>query len=265
MVVDDQDRALHGLIVAAQAPFRHTGSRTTAADNRTPKTPGSRIGRGPSRRRFCALQSTDSRGGAMNCEHRQDQGHRSTRRSLERHAPQAAICGWLAFVVVALFDRQPDRPEDAHRRRLLRRRVGARRADARRRRAQAAGRETVLVQSRAGSKAGDPEFRAAVADVTRRVEPRHGRQERASPYAHGGAISKDRPLGAGRVRHPRRRGEGRGQGRPGDGAGRRPPSGRTPSCAIEQFGDASADKALSGVFDERPRRRPRRCRCRSRS
>ena len=177
-----------------------------------------------------------------------------------------AIWGWVAFMVVALFTGSQIGQKTADGHRLLRRRVRPRRA---RRSTTPASRRRPPRWSwcRATSKA--PEGRRS------RVPRRGGRRHPArrtgcrssrtsrSPYAPRRLDLQGRPLGAGRVRHhaatPRRpRTRSPRSCRKVEAAQR-----AHPDLRIEEFGDGSADKALSGVF-RRTSRRPRRCRCRSR-
>jgi uncharacterized membrane protein YdfJ with MMPL/SSD domain len=111
--------------------------------------------------------------------------------------------------------------------------------------------EQVLVQSRNGLRAGDPAFKAAVADLSARLGRTPHVREIESPYAKGnqGQIARD--------------------GRsalvtftiPGDDDVAKARVGATlattaaaqqahPQLRIEQFGGASADKALSKSFDD---------------
>ena len=162
-----------------------------------------------------------------------------------------AILGWLAFVVVALVIGGADRPEDA---RPTPTTTPASRASRRAQRsttpASPPASEMVLVQSKEGT-AGDPEFRAAVADVGRQARRRSGRQgRRESPYAAGGAISKD---GHSALVEFDIRGDAEKAARTRSTRSShrsRPPQRAHPELRIEQFGDASASKAIGGVFEE---------------
>ena len=112
--------------------------------------------------------------------------------------------------------------------------------------------ESVLVQSKS-LEASDPRFEAAVADVSRRVD------RVAYVEARGQARHLEgRPLGARAVRDPRRR-----RDRPRTASTRcmdavdGRAAARTRSCRVEQFGDASADKAIDESRSRRTSRRPR--------
>lgn len=165
--------------------------------------------------------------------------------------PKKAILGWLAFVLVAFLvggsvgqnmladedtgngeSRQADRaiaaaglPEDAD--------------------------EQILVQGRNGVTQKDPRFTAAIQDVTKRLDAIPAVGYVRSPLTEGneGQFSKD----------------GRSAliafGIPGDDeatvekvdatlAATQAAQRQHPALRIEQFGDASADKALSASFDE---------------
>ena len=115
------------------------------------------------------------------------------------------------------------------------------------------GRRAGARPGRKGSvKASDAAFKAAVKDVVARLETRQARRRGRVPARQGqrGPALQGRPLRArARSRSPATTTSPRIASTP-----RSPPPPprrrRIPSCAIEQFGDASADKALDGVLDD---------------
>jgi uncharacterized membrane protein YdfJ with MMPL/SSD domain len=112
--------------------------------------------------------------------------------------------------------------------------------------------EQILVQSRNGStKATDPAFKAAVADVAKRLQAAHHVTDVKSPYAHGnqGQISKDGRSALVTFKIP---------GEDDDAIDRVDSSIAAtaaaqkahPDLRVEQFGDASAGKALNESFEK---------------
>ena len=165
---------------------------------------------------------------------------------------RAAIGGWLAFVVVALVlgnlvglkqlaDTETGNGESRAGDEIIDRAGFADRAA-----------EQVFIQDRDGAlRVTDPAFRSVVRDVERRLGALPSITELSSPFAPGneGQISRD----------------GRSalvtfemKGDPDDAADRVDPilasvaaaQRAHPSLRIEQFGDASADKALSKSFED---------------
>ena len=112
--------------------------------------------------------------------------------------------------------------------------------------------EQVLVQGKGSVKIGDAAFTAAVEDTVSRLEAVKGVDKVESPLAEGneGQLSEGRPLRADHVRDPRRR--RRHGGAASTRRSPRPPPPRRPTrrCCVGQFGDASADKAISTAFEE---------------
>ena len=97
-----------------------------------------------------------------------------------------------------------------------------------------------------------PQFKAGVDDVVAQLEKTPSTSEDVqSPLADGqrGPDLRGRPLRAGHVQHPRRRRAATRSSTP-----RSPPPRRRrrrhPDLRIEQFGDASADKALGASLDD---------------
>jgi uncharacterized membrane protein YdfJ with MMPL/SSD domain len=111
------------------------------------------------------------------------------------------------------------------------------------------GSESVLVQSSGGVRTGDPEFRSAVNDVVARLERTENVQNVSSPYArdNAGQLSEDGRSALVTFELP------------GDSPDEKvdPSLEAVASVAaqhadlrIEQFGDGSADKALSKAFED---------------
>jgi RND superfamily putative drug exporter len=164
------------------------------------------------------------------------------------HHRKKAIFGWLAFVIVAVFiggsvgtktlsdedfgigeSGRADKAADAH--------------------FPDKGSESVLVQSRDGFRTTDPEFRATVDDVVGRLERTKHVANVSSPYGadNAGQLSEDGRSALVTFELP----------------GADPDERVDPSLAataalakqhtefrIEQFGDGSADKALSQAFED---------------
>jgi RND superfamily putative drug exporter len=158
-----------------------------------------------------------------------------------------AILGWLAFVVIATLlggsiGTKTLEPED----------LGNGQSQVADRAIAAAGfasqaDEQVLVQGRAGVRAGDPAFAAAVRDVARRLEAVPHVKDVTSPWPRcRWADSRDGRSGLvtfaiaattsrSPTASPRRR-------------RRPPPPAAHPAVRVEQFGGASANEALSEAF-----------------
>jgi RND superfamily putative drug exporter len=160
-----------------------------------------------------------------------------------------AVFGWLAFVAIALvggsaaglntFSWQEGGPGDSGRADKAIFDHFPRHAE-----------ETVLVQTKSGTSA-DPGFKAAVADVQQRLERTAHVQHVKSPYAPGneGQISRDNHSAlvsfqlAGDFDAVNKRVDAPLKTVASVAAAH-------PDLRIEQFGDASAGKALSKVFEE---------------
>jgi uncharacterized membrane protein YdfJ with MMPL/SSD domain len=109
--------------------------------------------------------------------------------------------------------------------------------------------ESVLVQSTNGVRTGDPQFRAAVRDAMAAISRQEGIQDVRSPYRTDGAISDD---GRSALINFEIAGDS-------DKAEERvgpvldtvaAVDKRHPELRVEQFGDASAEKAIGEAFDE---------------
>lgn len=112
--------------------------------------------------------------------------------------------------------------------------------------------EQVLVTARGGGlKASDPEFRAGVDDVIARIEQTPNTEEVLSPYGKGneGQISKD---GTAALVTFSIKGDSDATDTRVDStlAATKAAQDAHPDLRIEQFGDASADKALSASLDD---------------
>ncbi len=108
--------------------------------------------------------------------------------------------------------------------------------------------ELVLVQSR-DLEAGDPEFEAAVADATSRLQRLPSVSEVSSPAAGGGQVSADGHSALIEFRIPGDKEQAETKvdaSLAATAAAQR----AHPDLRIEQFGDASASKAINTVFDE---------------
>jgi RND superfamily putative drug exporter len=159
-----------------------------------------------------------------------------------------AIWGWLAFVVVALFtgsqigqktltDSDYYAGESARAERTLDHAGLTPPAS-----------EMVLVQSKE-AKAGDPEFRAAVAEVTRRVDRVPVVKNVKSPYSPGGSVSKDRHSAL--VEFDIRGEAEKAEDKVAPVMAQVEAAQRAhPALRIEEFGEGSARNAISGVFEE---------------
>src|SRR5688572_10214961 len=151
--------------LAAGGGFRHTASHTIGAATRTADTPGARIGTPPLRRESGVMQTTDTTGGGV----MQAKGlaARAGRWSTEHR--KAAIFGWLTFVVISL---------------AIGTGIGSKKLeDHDRYKGESAAAEKAIVDAGMDPPAGesilvksdrltteDPAFRAAMADVERRVQ-----------------------------------------------------------------------------------------------
>ena len=111
--------------------------------------------------------------------------------------------------------------------------------------------ESILVQSRNGARQNDPEFRAAVADVMNRIDAKKGVKEIESPYAKGneGQLSDDGRSALVTFDLP---GDDDASEKLVDGplAAVKAAERAHPGLRIEEFGDASADKALNAAFED---------------
>jgi uncharacterized membrane protein YdfJ with MMPL/SSD domain len=165
-------------------------------------------------------------------------GHRKT-----------AILGWLAFVVVALvlgssvgiktLDDEDLAPGDSGRALTAIADHFPKSAD-----------ESVLVQS-SKLKATDAGFKAAVADAAKRVDSQPGVEDVRTPYDKGGKGQISRDAHSALVTLEIRGDDDLAEERvdatlDATAAAQR----ANPGFRIEQFGDASADKALSKVFED---------------
>ena len=110
--------------------------------------------------------------------------------------------------------------------------------------------ETVLVQTREGS-ARDPQFRAAVADVTQRLETTRHVERVESPYAGEteGKISRDGKSALVGF-HLDDRDDKAADNVVASLAAVKAAQRAHPDLRIEQFGEASADRALSQTFED---------------
>ena len=111
--------------------------------------------------------------------------------------------------------------------------------------------ESILVQSKNGARQNDPEFRAAVADVMNRIDAKKGVKEIESPYAKGneGQLSPDGRSALVTFDLP---GDDDASEKLVDGplAAVKAAERAHPGLRIEEFGDASADKALNAAFED---------------
>ena len=160
-----------------------------------------------------------------------------------------AILGWLAFVIVAvviggsvgtktLDQNEAGVGESGHADRVIDDSFPKK-----------AG-ESVLVQTK-GKDAGDPAFKAAVADVVTRLEGTPHVREIDSPYAKGneGQISKDGHSVLVNFSVPGD--EDASKDRVAAALDSTAAAQRAnPGFRVEEFGDASADKALSKLFED---------------
>lgn len=163
-----------------------------------------------------------------------------------------AIAGWLTFVLAALFigsavgtvtrDDDGSQHGDSKVGDQLTNDAFPKRAD-----------ETVLVQAKDGTKARvrSPEFRAAVDDVVRGVAKQPGVADVQSPYAqgNGGQLSKD---GRSALVTFKINGDSDVTEKRVDAVedAVKAAGGRHDAFFVGQFGDASADKALSKAFSD---------------
>src|SRR3954452_16881702 len=192
------------------------------------------------------MQSTTP-GGAM--QNKRNIAARAGRWSAQHR--KKAILGWLAFVVLAFvlggaIGQKQLADEDMGNGSSKTADQAVARADF-----PDQANEQVLVQARHGQSATDPAFKAAVADVVARLSKAGHVKQVGSPYAKGnaGQISKDGRSALVTFKVP------------GDddhvddyvessltavAAAQR----AHPDLRVEQFGDASADKALSASFDK---------------
>ena len=109
--------------------------------------------------------------------------------------------------------------------------------------------ESVLVQSTNGLRAGDRRFRAAVQDAIAAVSRERGVQEVGDPYASDGSISEDGRSAL--IRFEIAGDDDAAEVRVGpvlDAVAA--VDERHPELRVEQFGDASAEKAVSEAFDD---------------
>ncbi len=160
---------------------------------------------------------------------------------------KAAVLGWLAFVLAALVlggmtgtklltDEEEASGESGRADKALARAFP-----------QAAD-ESVLVQS-STLKADDPAFRAAVADVQRRLSAVEGVEDVTSPYRSDAAISKSREAVLVQLKIPGDDEEAKEK--VGDVLAATAAAQKAhPDLRIAQFGDASADKAISKSFED---------------
>ncbi len=111
--------------------------------------------------------------------------------------------------------------------------------------------ESVLVQSKNGARQNDPAFRAAVADVMHRVDAEKGVKDIESPYAKGneGQLSPDGRSALVTFDLP---GDDDASEKLVDGplAAVKAAERAHPGLRIEEFGDASADKAMNKAFED---------------
>ena len=219
-----------------------------------------------------------ARGVASVAPQRSTTGGRQCRPGTSRNAPPAGAPSTAAVAILGLArarpgerrPRQPGRPAGHQGRGHRQRRVAPGRPGDRRRRLQRPG-------QRAGARAG----RATGADASttraftggdrrrrrRACGPRRTSSRSSRRYAKGneGQLSRDGRSALVTFEHPRRR--GRRQGPRRRRSSTRPPrldQRATRGLRIEQFGDASADKALSQGLRGRLQARPSSSRCRSR-
>ena len=104
-------------------------------------------------------------------------------------------------------------------------------------------------------KTGDPQFRAAVSDVTKRLQATKGVHSITSPYAEGRQLAPVSDDGHSTMIGFEINGATRGRGADEDRrrhGRRRPrrPSGRTPSFNVEQFGSGSSEDAFMKIFSD---------------
>jgi len=167
-----------------------------------------------------------------------------------RH-PWRAILGWIAFVVIATViggsvGQKTLAEEDTANGESARAEQAYARADF----PEEAG-EQVLVQARNATTTTDPAFRAAVADVTARLERVRGVEEVRSPFGQGneGQLSQDGRSALVTFTLP---GDDEVAEARVDAALAATAAAQRahPGLRMEQFGDASADKVLSAAFDE---------------
>ena len=159
-----------------------------------------------------------------------------------------AIFGWLAFVIVAVFIGgsvgtktlddsdfgigESGRADDA---------ISAHFPDK--------GAESVLIHSRDGARTHDPEFRSVVEEVAARLERTKNVRNLSSPYRrdNAGQLSEDGRSALVTFELPGDKPEEK-VGPSLDAVGSL--AAKHPSFRIEQFGDGSADKALSKAFED---------------
>src|SRR5215207_6275267 len=178
--------------------------------------------------------------------HGHDSKPRSARGTLERATPQEGNLRLARVRRDRGRDRRLRRHEDARRRRLRDRRVRPRRQGGLR---PLKGAESVLIQSRDGARTTDPQFRSVVDDVVGRLERTQNVETVTSPYGSdsAGQLSEDGRSALVTFELP----------------GENPADKVDPSLdsvsalaaqhagyRIEQFGDGSADKALSKAFED---------------
>ena len=109
--------------------------------------------------------------------------------------------------------------------------------------------ETVLVQSTNGVRTGDPEFRAAVNDAITAISREKGVQEVESPYKTDGAISEDGRSALISFEIKGDTDEAKDLVDPVLDSVAAVDK-RYPELRVEQFGDASSDKAISQAFED---------------
>jgi uncharacterized membrane protein YdfJ with MMPL/SSD domain len=109
--------------------------------------------------------------------------------------------------------------------------------------------EQVLVQSRGDARATDPAFRAAVGDVVSRLRATDHVKDVESPYTHQGRISRDGHSVLVSFTVPGT--DDQAKNRVSASLATTAAAQRAhPALRVEQFGNASADKALSKAFDD---------------
>jgi uncharacterized membrane protein YdfJ with MMPL/SSD domain len=159
-----------------------------------------------------------------------------------------AFFGWLAFVVVAVvlggitgtktLDDEDQGVGDSQKAdKVLAQAFPQEAAD-----------ESVLVQSTNGARTGDPEFRAAVRDAIATISRETGVQEVEDPYRTDGAISADGRSAL--INFEIAGDDEQAEERVGpvlDAVAT--VDKRHPDLRVEQFGDASAEKAISEAFE----------------
>jgi uncharacterized membrane protein YdfJ with MMPL/SSD domain len=162
---------------------------------------------------------------------------------------KTAIFGWLAFVVIAfaignavgtrqLADEDTGNGSSRVADKAIAAANFAERAD-----------ESVLIQTRRQGKVTDPAFRSAVQDVTARLKRTPHVVNVKSPYTHDGQFSKDGRSALVTFSIP---GDSDLSDERVDAALQATAAAQKahPGLRIEQFGDASADKALSHSLDK---------------